>query len=313
MSEQHVVLGKGQVGSLLAKLLVEHGHKVRVLSRSGGPDTDGIKHVAVDAGDADALTRASDGADVFYNCANPAGYHLWLDQWPPMSAAILAACKATGAGLVTLGNLYVYGEVDTPMTEDNPLAATGIKGRLRADMWREALELHEAGSIRMTEARASDYYGPGALRDAVMGDRVVPHVIAGKPGMTIGDPHAPHSWTYLPDVARTLARLGSDDRSWGKAWHVPTAPARSQREMARIFAEIAGAPPARARHVPWWMLIRVIGMREPAMRGFTETRHQWDKPYVIDSSRYTAVFGDEPTPVVDAVAETIAWWRSRRS
>lgn len=110
---QHVILGKGPVGSTLATRLVEQGHTVRVLSRSGGTSGQDIEHIRVDASDGAALSAAARGADVLYNCANPP-YHQWVQQWPTIADALLAAAEATGAGLVIMGNLYPYGPVDGP-------------------------------------------------------------------------------------------------------------------------------------------------------------------------------------------------------
>ncbi|THV38615.1 NAD-dependent epimerase/dehydratase family protein [Glycomyces buryatensis] len=307
----HVILGKGQIGSTVAAILAERGESVRVLSRSGGTDTPGITHIKVDARDAAALTAASAGADVFYNCANPGGYHRWAEEWPPMFAAILAAAKANGASLVQTGNLYGYGPVSEPMHERTPLRSPGHKGRLRIQMWKDALALHEAGDIRFTEARGSDFFGPGALADAMLGERFVRPLIEGKHLSIVGDPDAPHTFTYIPDVARTLVRLAGDDRSWGRPWHVPSAPAVSQREMAEIVCRLLGRDPAVIRRLPWWVLIRVIGTFQPAMRGMTETRHQWDGPYIMESSDFTSTFGDEPTDTETALGETIEWWQRR--
>jgi nucleoside-diphosphate-sugar epimerase len=308
---EHVIIGKGQVGSTVARLLADRGEHVRVLSRSGGESTPNITHVTVDVRDAAALTAASASADVIYNCANPAGYHQWASEWPPMFAAILTAAKTHGASLVNTGNLYVYGQVTAPMTERTPLHSQGHKGQIRIDMWNDAMALHEQGDIRFTEARGSDYFGPGALADAMLGERIVRPVVEGKGVAVFGDPDAPHSFTYIPDVARALVRLGGDDRSWGRAWHVPTAPARSQREMVELLALLLDRGPVPIRRVPWWVLIRLVGTFAPAMRGVAETRHQWDGPYVMDSSDFTATFGDEPTGTETALAETIEWWRQR--
>ncbi|MEV5538992.1 FAD-dependent monooxygenase [Saccharopolyspora shandongensis] len=51
----HVVVGKGPIGMATANLLAERGHRVRVISRSGGPAEGPIEHVALDAGDAGRL------------------------------------------------------------------------------------------------------------------------------------------------------------------------------------------------------------------------------------------------------------------
>ena len=219
----HVVLGKGPVGSTLTDRLVEAGVDVRVASRTGGRSSGRVEHVALDASDAGALTAAARGADVLYNCANPP-YHRWVEQWPPVADALLAAAESTGAVLVVMGNLYVYGPVDRPMTEDLPLSAPGTKGRVRVAMWEQALARHRAGALRMTEARASDFVGPRVVATGYLGERAVPRVLAGRAVQHIATPDQPHSWTSVDDVARTLEVLGADERAWGRAWHVPTAP-----------------------------------------------------------------------------------------
>ncbi|THV27221.1 NAD-dependent epimerase/dehydratase family protein [Glycomyces paridis] len=306
----HVILGKGQIGTTVAAILAERGARVRVLSRSGGKDAPGVEHVAVDARDAAALTAASAGADVIYNCANPAGYHQWAEEWPPMFAAILAAAKAHGASLVNTGNLYVYGPVAGPMTESTPLRSPGAKGRIRIRMWEDAMAAHEAGDLRFTEARGSDYFGPGALADAMLGERMVRPAMEGRTVDVFGDPDAPHTFTYIPDMARALVRLAGDDRAWGRPWHVPSAPPVSMREAVAALGRLAGAEP-KVRRLPWWVLIQVVGAFKPAMRGMAETRHQWDGPYVMDSSAFTEAFGDEATGLDEALEATIAWWRRR--
>ncbi|GAA4925052.1 nucleoside-diphosphate-sugar epimerase [Stackebrandtia albiflava] len=308
----HVILGKGQVGSTVAAILASRGEQVRVLSRSGGIDRPGIRHLAVDAGDRDALLAACRGADVIYNCANPSGYHRWAAEWPPVAAALLDAAEAEQAGLVITGNLYGYAPDRRYMTADTPLDTAGAKGAIRARMWDEAVARHRAGRVRVTEVRASDYFGPGALANAMIGERFMRPLIEGRSVSVFGDPDAPHSFSYIPDVARALVRVGGDDRSWGRAWHVPTAPPRSSRQMADAVRRLAGHDgPAKVSRVPWWFVIGVMGAFRPHLRGMAETRHQWDAPYVMDSSDFTGTFGDEPTGTDEALTETIRWWRER--
>lgn len=304
----HVVLGKGPVGSTLTDRLVAAGHDVRVLSRSGGTSTDRVEHVALDASDAAALTAAARGADVLYNCANPP-YHRWVEQWPPVAAALLTAAEATGAVLVVMSNLYVYGPVEGPMTEDLPLAAPGTKGRVRVAMWERALARHRAGALRMTEARASDFVGPRVVAGGYLGERAVPRVLAGKAVQHIASPDQPHSWTSVTDVARTLEVLGADERAWGRAWHVPTAPPVTYREAVHGLCRAAGVPPVRVTQLPH-LALRAAGLVIPVLRELEETRYQLTRPYVLDSSAATATFGLEPTPLEQTLAETVAWWQS---
>lgn len=300
---KHVIAGAGQVGTKLAERLVERGHDVTVVTRSGsGPE--GVERIAADVADRGRLATIAKGADAIYNCVNPP-YHRWTQAWPPMAAAFLGAAEDTGAGLVTLGCLYGYGPVDGPMTEDTPLAATGTKGRMRARMWEDMRAAHEAGRVRVTELRASDYYGPESTDQAHLGEvRFVKPLLAGKRVMFIGDPSLPHAWTYLPDVAEALVIAGTDERVWGRPWHVPTGPAVSAREVAERLCDIAGAPRPRVHEIPRAAL-GALGAVNPMMRELREMRYQFEKPYILDSSDFQRTFGMAPTPLDAALREIV--------
>ncbi len=246
---RHAIVGAGAVGTATALSLVDEGHEVTMVTRSGsGPDHPGIRRVSADASDPPALAAAVGQADVLYNCANPP-YHRWPELWPPMAASMLSVAADRDAVLVIMGNLYGYGPVDHPMTEQDPLASTGTKGRIRTAMWNDAFAAHRAGRVRVTEARASDFFGPGVVENSFFG-RNVDRLLAGRKVYLLGDPDVPHTWTYVPDVGRTLAVLGTDERAWGRAWHVPSGPARTQRELATRFCEVAGAPAPRIGVLP---------------------------------------------------------------
>ncbi|MGY6499981.1 MAG: NAD-dependent epimerase/dehydratase family protein [Acidimicrobiales bacterium] len=308
--DRHVIVGAGGVGTHTAHHLVAAGHEVRIVTRSGsGPELAGVERVAGDASDPATLQRLTDGATALYNCANPAGYHQWSTVWPPLAASLLATAEATGAVLVTMGNLYGYGPVDGPMTESTPLASTGTKGRIRARMWTDALAAHEAGLARVTEARASDFFGPHGGNDH-LGQRFMPRLLAGKKVSHVASPDVPHAWTYLPDVGRTLATLGTDERAWGRAWHVPTNPPRSYRQMAEAVAAEAGLPNPKVGSIPH-AAMRVLGLAMPTIRELEETRHQFTRPWILDTSAAAETFDLHPTPMDEAIAETVAWWAER--
>jgi len=297
---RHVIIGSGAVGTATALNLVDQGHDVTVVTRSGsGPERPGITREAADASDPSALADAVGAADALYNCANPP-YHRWAELWPPLASSVLEVAATSGAVLVTMGNLYGYGPVDHPMTEDDPLAATGTKGRVRVAMWEQAMAAHRTGRVRITEARASDFFGPGVVETSHFG-RNVDRLLAGRKIRVLGDPDAPHSWTYVPDVGRMLAVLGTDERAWGRAWHVPTGPALSQRQLATRFCEVAGAPAASVAGFPPGSLA-LAGVFSARMRELKETLYQFDRPFVLDSSAATATFGITNTPLDEALA-----------
>ncbi|GGL79718.1 NAD-dependent epimerase [Streptomyces fumigatiscleroticus] len=305
----HIVIGYGPAGAATARLLTEKGHSVRVITKSGRGPEPGIEHVALDAADSGRLIDAARGAVAIHSCGAPP-YHRWASQWPPLASSLCAAAEQTGAVLVMLGNLYGYGPVDGPLTEELPLAATGPKGRVRAAAWEQARELHEQGRIRAVEVRASDFFGPGVTDGGHLAARVMPRLLRGKPVSALGDPDAPHSWTYLPDVARALVEVADEERAWGRAWHTPTAPALSTREMVGRLAARAGTEPVAVRGLPPAVL-GVASLFSPLLRELKEVRYQFDRPFVVDSSAYEAAFTVRATPVDEQIAATVDWWRER--
>lgn len=306
MTQRHVVVGAGPVGSALAKRLVQDGAAVTLVTRSGsGPELPGLKRVAVDVKSIDALLAAVPNADAIYNCANPP-YHRWPQEWPPMAATFLAYAERTGAGLVTCSNLYGYGPQAKPLRPDMPLSATGVKGRVRADMWLEAKRLHDAGRIRATEVRGADYVM--ASEQSRLGDRVVPRVLAGKGVQQVGGIDHPHSWTSPADVADLMAVLGRDDRGWGRAWHVPSNDPRSQREAINDLADAAGVPHVKVTRLPD-IALTVLGAFVPMIRELGETLYQFDAPFFLDDSDTRSTFGLAPTPWDVMLGEQIAAYR----
>jgi nucleoside-diphosphate-sugar epimerase len=291
----HVIVGAGPVGSATAALLPQAGEQVRVVTRSGGgPSLEGVERVAADATDTDRLAVLAEGAEVLYNCASPA-YHRWVSDWPPLARSMLRVAETTGAVLVTMSNLYGYGPSDRPFKESVPLEAAGPKGKVRATVWMEALQAHQGGRVRVTEAWASDYFGPGVGVQSPIGRAIGP-VVRGRTVWVFGDPDVPHSWTYVPDIAATLVTLGAYERAWGRPWHVPANPPLTQRQVLCELARLAGrtAPRVRSRG---GSQLRAAGIVIPAARELEEVRYQFDQPFVVDSSAYETAFGGQPTPM----------------
>lgn len=306
----HVVIGAGPVGSGIATLLAQRGTPVTVVTRSGsGIDHPLVTKLKADATDADTLGRAAAGAAAIYNSANPP-YHKWASDWPPLHRAMMTAAERSSAVLVMMDNLYAFGSGGTmPMREGDAMNATGTKGAMRARMARELLEAHAAGRLRGTLARASDFYGPQVLGSA-LGDRVVPRVLAGKKVSLLGALDTPHSISYMGDIANTLVTIAEDERAWGKPWHVPNAPAPTQRETVQAFATAAGTT-VKVTAVPK-LALSALGLFVPMMRELKETWYQFAEPWVTDSTLTEQTFGLTATPLEDGAAATVEWWRNQQ-
>jgi len=295
MSDRHLIVGAGPVGRHVAQLLADRGADVTVATRSG-TDTgiDGVAHLTLDASDADALSAAAEGVSVIYNCANPADYTTWHTFWPPLAAAFLVAAERSGAVYAITGNLYPYGPVDQPMTEDLPDAATDHKGRLRASMWAEAKALHDAGRIRTVEVRGSDYMGTGVGGNGHI-TRLVPAALKGKRAWVFNAKDVPHTFTDVLDTARLLIAAAEDESAHGRTWHVPSNPPRTQEQAITDVLTSVGKPAVKVSVVPN-AVFAAMSKVVPLLRELRELSYQWTKPYVLDDSDTRWHFGMEPTP-----------------
>ena len=158
--------------------------------------------------------------------------------------------------------------------------------------------------------RASDFFGPELGESAHLGDRVVPKLLAGKSVSMIGRTDQPHSWSYIGDVCDTLVTVALDDRALGRAWHVPTVEPRTSQQMADAICDRAGVDRQTAKRLPT-LALRVAGVFSPDIREVVEMVYQFDRPFVIDATETTEVFGLEATPFDDQIAATVSSYRSK--
>ena len=302
MPATHVVLGAGPVGRAVVTALLARGIEAAVVTRSATAVAGTVSRRA-DLTDLAAATAAVAGAQVVFQCTTPP-YHRWPEQFPALQAHVVAAATSAGALLVVAENLYGYGPVAGPLTEDLPLAATTRKGAVRAKLWQDLAASHQAGRLPVVAGRASDFFGPGVGRGSVVGSRFFTALVSGKAAEVTGDPDRLHTYTYVSDFGEALVRLSAAPQTWGRPWHVPSAPAISTRAFAGRAAALAGQQ-ARLRKLARWQL-RLVGTAVPAVREMTEMLYEFEDDWVVDHSAYAAALGDHATPLDSALAATVA-------
>lgn len=189
---------------------------MRAVNRSGRADVPGsVEVVAANVAEKAEARSACDGAAVVYHCANPP-YARWPELHPPLMDAIIEGAASAGAKLVFGDNLYAYGPVNGPISEDLLHGAPGPSGRTRAWIAEELmLAHHEIGRVRAVIGRGSDFFGAQVHQSAV-GDQVFGRALAGRPARVLGDPDGLHTVTYIEDFARALVTLGSGRRPWAR-------------------------------------------------------------------------------------------------
>ncbi|MFN8582963.1 MAG: NAD-dependent epimerase/dehydratase family protein [Gemmatimonadaceae bacterium] len=306
MSDLHVVLGAhGNAGRAIVRELSRQGLPVRAVSRRPEPDIPaGVDWVVADLTDTAQATRVYRDARVVYLAAQPL-YTRWAEDFPPLIDAVCSG--AAGANLVFVDNAYAYGRVDGPLTEALPARPASPNGAVRARMAERLLEHHAKGTLRVAIGRASDFFGPD-VGGSVVGDAFFADVLEGKAPRWLGNLDAPHTLSYIEDVARALVTLGRSEAAWGQTWHLPAANPVTGREFCRLACLAAGRPVAAAVHGR--LAMTVAGWFSAIVRAVSQELYQWERPWVLDASRFMETFGPfTPTPTDLAVGQTVAWYR----
>ena len=307
----HVIFGTGPLGMAVMRALTAKGETVRMVNRSGKANVPvSVSVLAADVYNLESAREACKGAKVVYQCAKPP-YHEWAQKFPPLQANILEAVASAGAKLIIGENLYMYGEVlNRPLTEDLPAVATTRKGRTRAQMAEAVLAAHKNGKVQIAIGRGSDFFGPGVLESA-MGERAFLPALQGKTASLVGNIDLPHTYTFINDFGKALVTLGERDEALGQIWHVPNAETLTTRQFMTIAFEEIGKPPKMSGMGKLMMSIGgifVIGARETV-----EMMYEFEKPFIVDSSKFERTFGVSATPHREAIRQTIEWYRKHFS
>lgn len=307
-NELHVIFGTGALGKWTARELIKLGQQVRMVSHSGKADAripGEVEIVKGDAYDSKRNLEVTKGATAVYQCAQPE-YHEWVEKFPPMQKAILDAVAANGAKFIVGDNLYMYGDTDgTPISEDMPYQPHTKKGKVRAEMANAVLEAHRAGKVHAAIGRASNFFGPD---DTAVTDYAIRPALAGKSINLLGRTDQPHTFSYVADFGKLLATLGTREESLGQIWFTPSPAPVTQVELVKIMEDVLG------RKVKYMaagkVMMSVLGLFIPAMRESVEMLYEWDKPFIMDSSKAEKAFGLQPTSLKDAMRATIEWCKN---
>jgi nucleoside-diphosphate-sugar epimerase len=312
VSDLHVIFGTGPLGLAVMRELSRRGRRVRMINRSSRVKF--AKEPQTEVGGANAADPAQarevcEGAAVVYHCVG-LPYPRW-PEFPAIAAGIVEGAAAAGAKLVYGDNLYMYGAVDVAMTEELPYAATTKKGRIRAAIARSLLDAHRAGKLRVTIGRGSDFFGPFAAGAAMMGSRVFGRALAGKAAQVVGDPDRLHTFTFIDDFGTALVTLGEREEALGSAWHVPSPPAITTRQFVEAVYRILGKP-VKMSSAPR-LAIAVAGLFDVNAKELREMLYQFERDFVMDSSRFEKALGVQATPLDQAIKATLDWYRRPES
>jgi len=299
------ILGAGgTIGNDLAAHFAATGVPFRLVGRNPSAIAGG-ELVAADLSDREQTIAAVRGSSTVCLVAGlKYDVAVWQALWPRIMENAIEACKRASARLLFFDNVYMYGRVDGPMTEETPYAPCSKKGIVRAQIATALMDQVKAGNLTAMIARSADFYGP-KVKNAVPNLLVLEPFAKGATASWLVNATVPHSLTFTPDAARGVEMLLERESAWNQVWHLPTTPdPPSGRSFIEMAAAEFGVPPKY--RVLNRLMVRAGGLFDPDVRSTYEMLYQSDAPYLFDSTKFDAEFGFAGTPYAEGIRAAVA-------
>ena len=300
------ILGAGgAIGNELVKCLAAKNQPFRLVGRNPKAIPGATETLEADLTDRDQTIRAVAGSSVVHLLVGlKYDRKVWQEFWPRIMNNTIEACKRARARLVFFDNVYMYGKVSGPMTEQAPFNPCSRKGEIRAKIATTLINEWKSGALTAMIARSADFYGPDT-RNSVPSLLVFEPFARKKKASWLANDSVPHSFTYTRDAAQSLVQLAERATAWNQTWHVPTAPnPLTGREFVALAAKEFGvAPKYRVLSRP---MLWAAGWFDPIVAESYEMLYQSDSPYLFDSSKFAREFGFAGTPYADGIRTTAA-------
>ena len=301
---QTILGANGTIAQELSKHLPGYNTVIRQVSRNPRKINSNDELVSADLLNYEQTDKAVAGSEVVYLLAG-LKYDIvtWREQWPRIMKNVIDACKKHNSKLVFFDNVYPYGQVKGPMTEETPFNPCSKKGEVRAQIATTLLDEIKAGNINGMIVRGADFYGPTALLSLTY-QMVSQKLKAGKSPQWIGDVSKIHSFTYTPDAGRCVAMLGNTPSAFNQTWHALTSQERITGEAyVRMACGILNKP-YKVQALPR-MGVRLLGIFVPVLREFVEMMYQYENDYFFDSTKFENAFHVQATAYRDGIASTL--------
>jgi nucleoside-diphosphate-sugar epimerase len=238
------ILGAGGIlGRELSRHLPRYTDRIRQASRSPKRVNRSDQVAVTDLLDPGATDRAVEGSQVAYLTAGlEYDAEVWERDWPRIMDHVIEACLRHDCRLVFFDNVYAYGLVQGPMTEETPFNPSSRKGEVRARIATTLLEAMDRGGLEGLIVRSADFYGPEA-ESSLTHALVLSRLEEGKTPRWLGNPKAHHTFTFTFDAARSVALLGNTPEAYGQTWHALSCPdPMSGGGFVRLACEVARTP-----------------------------------------------------------------------
>lgn len=255
------------------------------------------------------IVDAMGGADVVVNALNPL-YTEWNREAISLAKTATLISLSLRATLIFPGNIYNFGQqMPTHLDEATPQHPTTAKGKIRQTIEAD-IEQETKNGLQGIIVRAGDYIGEwnsGTWMDmAILKDLAKGRITY------LGDMETPHSWAYIPDVAKTLVKLAEMRQKLPNysVYHFPGYTLTGNQlltTLTRVTQKVQLIPAhgeLAVRRFPW-PIIRFGGFFIPLWRELYKMRYLWDTPHQLCGEKLQKTLGTIPHTPLNNALETL--------
>ena len=270
LSGQTIVVtgGAGFIGSMLVRLLLDSGAKVRVVDNLVNGNRENLAEVVdnenltlnlVDIRDSVSMKAVMDGTDIVFNLACLGvrhSIHAPHENHEVNATAtlhLLSAARDIGVKrFVYVSTSEVYGTARTvPMTEQHPTYPMTVYGasKLAGECYTRAF--WETYQYPTVVVRPFNSYGPRSHHEGDSGE-VIPKFLlrcmADKPLIIFGDGTQTRDFTFVEDSARGIMLAGMSDKAIGETINIGSNHEITVNDLGEKVKSVAGKPDTEIIH-----------------------------------------------------------------
>lgn len=314
MSSNYLIIGAtGAIGYAFVNAMQNSGVQATLLVRDRAKamklfdHTDGLRIVQGDVHNAALLKQIAEGTQYIFHGANTS-YKNWAKEMPAITRNVIETAEHAQATVIFPGNNYNFGQIGQPISEFTPFNPAAPLGKVRIDLERMLQRATDQGRIRTLVARMAEIWGPNVTNKQFA--PVFENALRAKPMPWPISTEPAQQLLFAPDAGRALVALTQTQNS--KAYDVVniggTLVPSIQSWLAQI-ADVAGVP-AQTRVTPKFV-ISLLGLVRPVMRHVASLSYKYETSVILNDAKFYAAHPEfEQTPISDAIATTLEWFKT---
>ncbi|MDX5418962.1 MAG: NAD-dependent epimerase/dehydratase family protein [Hymenobacteraceae bacterium] len=313
LSQNLLVLGAtGSIGYAFTKVLLEQRQTITILVRDRRKAEQlfgthaNLTIVEGDAQDTELLTRlGKQVTHIFHGINYP--YDKWQGNMELVTQHVIDAAAANRATILFPGNVYNYGNIETPIKEDSPMNPNTRKGTIRVRLEQMLQQATKQGLCRVIIVRLPDFWGPNVMNEGIA--PIFRGALKGEAMPWLYRNDIPHQLVYTPDAARVfyeLVKIKPENPFAVYNYGGKVVP--SIKSWQAQIAAAAGVKPRYKLHGKF--LFKTLGLFMPIMREIAEMGYLWENAILLNDEKLRHTLPQlAHTPMPQAIQETLDWFR----